>query len=374
MDINIEHINWTSLQHAGGAAIDTPAALLGLASTEPLARIRAMDELYASICLEGRVFQASPVVVPFLVQLAGTSEVQDRDRIVGLLLHMATASELPPDNDFSGEGGLDAGLLTSEPDHGWSGPTRESILLQLPQLLGLLDDADLAVRSAAAHLLACFHEARDQICPQILRRLGKETESGAGASLVLCLGVLAQGQDGYLDCLRQLSESDRPKIIQLAAIMALARNLRGQAPTHLLNRLIDFMTEPSEALALAYEELPWSDSHLLGDCSLVLCYFGRRKKTLVVPDLLWALERADSHSALNIAYALLYFNFGASDPVRTNQTLSGLQSTALRAIADCDLLWQRERDIRDLLRLFELPEWPDKIEDFLDSGSIEHKT
>ena len=375
MNTDIQPIAWHTLTHAGGTAADVPESLSGLQSSNPILRIQALDTLYQTIYVEGQVYSASVPAVNYLIAIAVDSEVGDRDRVIGLLIHLATAASAPAEFGL-GEAGLAAPqdpALEPAARQDWAVKCRAAVQKRLFELSYLIEDPSAEVRMAVPQLLACFYNESAQLLPKLLRALGREKEHGVVASLVLALGVLGQRNARLLECFDQLTDPARPALVRLAALMALARSQRGGTADKHLTDLIELMTDTGSLLQAEYVLLPWSDSDLLGDCSLVLCYFGRRRAALVIPDLLWALERADDHGVLNVAYALLYFSFGASMRGPSQHTLSDLQCTVLVAIAESQALWQRQTEIRELLRLFELPEWPDLIEDFLDSG-IEHKS
>jgi hypothetical protein len=85
----LDAINWEQLTHAYGEATNVPEMLRGLASPDRDERENALDGLFWSIHHQGTIYEATAPAVPFLLELAGSPEVRDRDRIVDLLAAIA---------------------------------------------------------------------------------------------------------------------------------------------------------------------------------------------------------------------------------------------------------------------------------------------
>jgi hypothetical protein len=65
----LEQVDWSRLGHAYGDASDVPRMTRALASPDKAVGDQAWDDLFASVRHQGRVYTATPEVVPFLIEL-----------------------------------------------------------------------------------------------------------------------------------------------------------------------------------------------------------------------------------------------------------------------------------------------------------------
>ncbi len=365
----LDSVAWHNLRHAFGEASQVPGWIRDLTSENVIIRTQALEMLYGTIFYQGTVYEATVQCVPFLVEITGQADLPDRDRILIFLARLATADARKTDElgyqeeAFAAPQDPLAGLAAE----GWQQRTRRRIDQHFADFLALLRDPQPAVRSAAAYLLACFLHRAAALRPLILRAIGREKDVLARSSMILCLGVIAQRESRYLDCLNRLRSRPQPALVRLTATMAVARNLQENTPEGALEDLVDVLSSLEPDLPAQYEHLPWSDGELAADCALVLCYFGRTRAGQVVPDLLRILNRVEPYSALNVAYALLYFAFGGQAAKIQIRRLSDMQRVVLMALMESDAAWEAHLDMAELLRMFGLPDWPDRIQAFLTS-------
>lgn len=79
-------VRWGDLSHANGSAGDIPALLSRVAWGDEANARAALDELSDKICSLGFVVsEATPAVVPFLVELAGNPEVRCQVEVLELI-------------------------------------------------------------------------------------------------------------------------------------------------------------------------------------------------------------------------------------------------------------------------------------------------
>ncbi len=90
-----EEIDWSSVQACYGPATSVPALLRQLASPLPGERSDAISELWASLCHQGTVYEASALAVPFLFNAAKTLELTraERDQLLGLVVHIGLGED-----------------------------------------------------------------------------------------------------------------------------------------------------------------------------------------------------------------------------------------------------------------------------------------
>src|ERR1041385_8634582 len=74
----IEKIDWSTLQHAHGAASDFPILLLATYSENDRDREFALQLLYETVWHQGTVYEASAYAVPFLLRALQAPETPDQ--------------------------------------------------------------------------------------------------------------------------------------------------------------------------------------------------------------------------------------------------------------------------------------------------------
>lgn len=191
----LDEVPWGSLHHAYGPAADVPGLLRALA--DPDQREGALWALYGNVFHQGTRYEATPHVVPFLVELidAGVARVDLLDYVRHLVagsfslrspglwcdgrtLHRWDAgavpvAEAPADLGYDQTPALLADVWRRAAD-------------ALPTWLRLLDDADAAIRGRAAVLLALFaDEAR--VADALRARLAAEPVGSVRADLCFAL-------------------------------------------------------------------------------------------------------------------------------------------------------------------------------------------
>jgi hypothetical protein len=148
--VRLNRFDWESLSSAHGTAAKVPDWIIGAASAHSGTAEAAFAHLREALYDEGTVFPATAVAVPFLVQLAGDTGNRVRRSLLSLVSKIARAAL-----DFTGH--------EPDPDLGrsWADVAHEVTRDCAPALSLLLDDADPAVREAAALLTADLteHEA-----------------------------------------------------------------------------------------------------------------------------------------------------------------------------------------------------------------------
>lgn len=189
----LDSIDWASLEHAYGAADDTPARLRALVGDDDAKRADARYWLSASIHHQGSLYSASAPAVPFLVAAACDPEVKERAWIVRFLADLAVGR---PDRF------LFAGFDLEAPGMGqWfqgeeAEPARlafEAVERSLADLLALFDDADPSVRAAAAFTASFFARHAERVRSRARARIEREEDDLAATSLLFCVAL----QDNY---------------------------------------------------------------------------------------------------------------------------------------------------------------------------------
>ncbi|MCA9679941.1 MAG: HEAT repeat domain-containing protein, partial [Myxococcales bacterium] len=212
-------VDWASLEHAYGEAVDVPETLRAIAGGDPAQRAQARSWLHA--CLDHQGVQrgeATLRAVPYLLGLIADAAVAERGAIAGLVAELAVGDtcwflhdgfhpDLQPNPDDCARaqhaayltGGdiqirsfpSPGGSLDMTPGHGLR-ELYEAIAAGTPQLVAALDDADPEVREGVAFLLGFLTTRADATAPALARLLAADPEARVRASAALGLSHAAK--------------------------------------------------------------------------------------------------------------------------------------------------------------------------------------
>jgi hypothetical protein len=85
----LDDVPWSELTHAYGSASDVPGHIRSLLSPDASKRADAFRELFASICHQGTVYEATVHALPFLIELLRDTTISDRDTLALLVARIA---------------------------------------------------------------------------------------------------------------------------------------------------------------------------------------------------------------------------------------------------------------------------------------------
>lgn len=90
----LDAVDWATLSQAYGPAVAVPDLLRGRCSSDATQRSEALEELWGTIWHQGTVYDCTPVVVPFLVEVVQAADVDHRTRaeVALLLAEIASAA------------------------------------------------------------------------------------------------------------------------------------------------------------------------------------------------------------------------------------------------------------------------------------------
>lgn len=242
--IGLDKIDWSTLTHAYGNAIDIPELLYGLTSDNAYIRSQMGESLSNKIKHQGSTYSASIETMPFLLQL---------------LLHPDVDSQIP------------SNLLASISAGGQRNPTlaerTQSKLNELfPIFLKNLDHEDTEVRFCVAKHLSLYEDRFDELVPLIQQRIINELDGEVSGELVNSLKVLWQTnasdkslsevQQNYLVAIMQ--DQSRP----IAARYRAADVLVKEYPNKWIDTVMPIFHEMMQAdgeiiFELSYKRLRW---------------------------------------------------------------------------------------------------------------------
>ena len=199
----LESINWSELQHAGGAAGDVRALIRALLSRSENVRDEAIDSLFETIWHQGTVYEASSAAVPFLQELLRSTDTPDRVRIAGLLAEMAegrptleAAASSPAMEPLmrkvlAGEGrDFDQEL---EAGRGFARATREAVGRELALLYPYLNCEAVEVRRSVATALGNYPASADETLPLLRQAVVSEAEQDVKEAMQQAIVSLEAG-------------------------------------------------------------------------------------------------------------------------------------------------------------------------------------
>jgi len=365
----LEAINWHELEHAYGTAHDVPELLRNLASADAKSRQDALSELYSNIYHQGTVFEATVYAVPFLLELSQAEAVQDRDKILIYLAHIARGhSYLEVDWNllfYSHELDNLESQVQIQQEMVWVRRVNHAVCSGTNIYLNLLEHNDSKLRIAAPYILACCRQQSSEIIPKLKQRLAQERSPQVKASLILSLSLLEPPQLANIELFIKFIHSEESDLVQLAAAMTLAKLAKDKTPPEAIAILLETIENPV-SLREFYARSPWANSDIVCDASHCLCYLGSAGN-LVIPALINALNTVDSYSALSVVRTLLYLALNEQKLVKTatKQNITATQRSLIEAIASCDRIWQFNSTMANILKSFGLPEERNQLQAFL---------
>ena len=219
----LQQVPWAKLEHAYGSAQDTPTWLLALLSDQAEQRGEALYELWASICHQGSVYEASCAAVPFLIEILAEVPEQRKPAILSLLEGLAHVNWYANKNQrFLGVKRslhsthseyqwqswgefLTTGNVYHDPH--WMQQAHRLVGEGISSYLALLQSSDQDVVKAALDLLAGFQEQNALLIPVIAPMAFKETETSVQIAALHCLGALLEQSSPYWENYQRLAQT-----------------------------------------------------------------------------------------------------------------------------------------------------------------------
>ncbi|MFF0156785.1 HEAT repeat domain-containing protein [Streptomyces sp. NPDC005263] len=337
MFTGIDEVDWAALRHAYGSAEDVPGLLRGLASPDRTEREGALDRMYGALHHQGTVYDATLACVPFLLTLAGSEAVPEREGIVELLVSIG--GDGPDQKDTGQEGPGRQGTGGGDRDGGGAaggadGPggarhsARAAIRAGAEAFVRLAGDADASVRGAAASALVRFLDEPARVLGLLRERISVERDERVQIALAESLGLFVRRHpahaDGALDLLVARSAPPNGPGLRLAALGQLMGCAPVRAPADPVPLAVRLLRERS-----ARRSARWAEDQAPGKDTLV----GR----------LWRLWPSDEEGSrlLRSVHAAL------DDRVADRTALLEGQLTSPDPTDRCNALWMAAGVLRE---------------------------
>lgn len=390
----IDNIDWDNLTHAYGAASDVPAQIRDLASPSTTVRDDALYQLYGNIFHQGTRYEATPFAVPFLLELANSSETPNRNRIVMLLVNLALGYEetyLPLGfnaREFrKAVRDADAQLPNAareEYDEYGFGPKvdldcYEAVNDGIPSLIPLIDVEDTCLKNSVIYALAWFPDHADESFEKIAQELKTSADESTISNSLLAIGLLSKGAN-QLDPVSTLQPylSSPSRLIRFSAAIAIARESASEDVVDLLVEATLSTREfgggsPGGGESEDEDEtVLFNEGNVSGYASLTLARGGQWVAARAVPAICKALPSVKAYQSLDLTEALLQLITAEHNkPIRelSSQSLDELTLMGLRAIANSGG-WTVGKaqfaNYSSLVESYGLPRSQEKLREFLD--------
>ncbi|MEV4514448.1 hypothetical protein AB0K00_36485 [Dactylosporangium sp. NPDC049525] len=210
----LDAIDWASMQHAYGPAVEVPDLLRGLVDADPAVREESLDAMYHGVHHQGDVYDCTLAAVPFLLEALTTPGLPGRDGIAELLAGIGAAESWPFED---GDDDEDFRAMVAR-----IGQARR--LIAGTDLRGLAADPDPRLRAAMPPLLAIGGDDAGT-AELFLRRFGAETDGDVRRALLDGLGRIAvrTGDRGIVAHLLGVAAAAPEASAAAAARIAVAR-------------------------------------------------------------------------------------------------------------------------------------------------------
>ena len=340
----LSEVSWGGLIGGSGApATELPSAIEQIASPDREAAVEALDVVRGEIWRDGAIFQVTPQVVPFLVELALDPVVLVRPPILQLLAFLfagegPTLTALRNPEGGQGPGAAIQSKLAVERE--WVDATRLAVRRPLHDYLALCADEDRDVRVAAACLVTVFRDrdAEPEVRRALPRRYSDETDEIVRATLIGCLNVYLPST--HLELYDLALENDPSLLVRREAAHSLAAVLREETPQLAAATLLEAVLRAQELDPL-YAGVAWNRRGVVADSVWAVTRMGVNARALL-RYLEKLVRRVPPRDGLDVAEAALLIAFEGPASSRSLADLAPDQASLLRALAETDGIWGQE--------------------------------
>jgi hypothetical protein len=196
----LDAIDWGSVEHAYGPAIDVPDLLRALRSDSREEREAAFGALFGNIVHQGTVYAATPLSVPFIIELLSAPDPLDAEYLVLLLAAIAEGRGYFEVHARSGDRQFWEDILAKrgtnlaaqlERERETVNRVRKAVQPGLDLLLPFLSvGSSSETRLTVASALANFPERASEFIPALERALGKERNDEVRGQMIESLQAL----------------------------------------------------------------------------------------------------------------------------------------------------------------------------------------
>jgi hypothetical protein len=249
---NVEKVDWINVHGAYGTAQKFPQWLNDLASSDERIRQDARANLNEYCFHQQSIYEATPYVVPFLIELLEIEAVADKDALLNMLAAFYGAARMDETWYHQPWGNEDDFVQRVKKSRLASENTRLGIRAGVPIYIRFLNDNDSEVRKQAALLLGMLRPDAIQLAPLLCQRILIEEVAEVKATAIESLRKLIlerraeTGMDvlPFTTLLEALLHAPEHNVVRLEAARTLAQLLAPNIPAAVLEILADALIHP----------------------------------------------------------------------------------------------------------------------------------
>ena len=354
----LDLVPWQNLNCVGGTptAYDPvekiPVFLRQLLSSDAETRAYALGRLYENLLHQGTPFEATPYVIPFIIELCGEPLTPNRASLLcfwsSAITSYLSIQERPSwwgdGEKIYIDGKVDEWMTESGYYEYIHQTYRES--LKGEELLGQLLNADEPkIRGGTVRVLACMPTIAESSVPKLIARFDREEVSWIRGAIAFALGEL-----GASTTLQNILTKDKDPATRCIAACQLARI----APQdNLIEPLLEFASEPIED----YQYIPGTGGISTDDAVFAISYLPRQLQQQAIPAICQRLKQARGFKTVPLVRTLLSAAFERRKTLLTE--LTDIQKLVLSQMVMTDELWS----IGNLIGVFSTYGLPDGLPD-----------
>jgi len=363
----LDQTDWSALDDAYGPSVATPGRIRDLASSNKSKRDKALDELSYTIYHQGTIYPASVAAIPFLLEIAASSEVADRAPTLQILQALSTGSsyhEAHASLFFNREKSKTAEWQENvREEKSWVSAIREQLSAAVPLIAQVLEAGALPERLAAVSLLATLQDN-----PAAVRALAGATLDPSAELSAAAISAVGARPEVQVELLEQSFKRAANELVRtVAAIQILCHRNRDASPAA-IEYLLNHLRTPQSEIRKAYEDLP-DVGAFLGDLGKALASAPRSAAETAFPLLYEQVKQSGHPLNWSETFGVLILAVTLNPPSDrdwSKVTLTQPQRLAIRLVAD--RAWRIERgaptthlNIVDLLGSVGLPQKREEI-------------
>jgi hypothetical protein len=304
----LDRIDWENISHSHGKAGDFPGWIRDLASDDRETRQQALEELWEFSNHQGSIYEVTPYVIPFLIELLQAETVQDKVEILAMMVSITT----PCRRDVA---------------QSWYGGNERQTLLNvkegIPVYVDLLNHPTPLARQLAFELIVAIKgELWDQAVQEPLQAaVAREADPQVKAEMVTSLGQFllncyipkfdldVDQYSGPVAFLKTLLEPPEHEKVRFRAALALIDFLRDTVEMSdvMVGILKDVLLDPTR---YARYDSPVTASLALRDALDGLRFLHLDQRTAVLEEVLPQVQQPqDAHEIARALLDLAFYGF-----------------------------------------------------------------
>ncbi|MFI7011288.1 HEAT repeat domain-containing protein [Streptomyces sp. NPDC050145] len=220
---DLDGVDWASMSHAYGPAVEVPDWLRAMVSPDPEVREKAFSDFSGAAHHQGDVYDCTTRSLPFLLEMAEDPATPDRGAVLELVLSIGREACDQGEDEWL--------IIDADGEEVASTAGRDGITLlreHIATLASYASDPDPRIRRAGVEAIGLFMDDADRAVRLLRERLSAETASverllviRTAADLALRLPAAHAGVIAWLGGLAEASATDPD--IRLAALVHRAR-------------------------------------------------------------------------------------------------------------------------------------------------------